>query len=105
MARLACKVFGIVFVAIGLLVIVRGADVDPYHNLLHLATGVAALYVGFVGSSSGARAFCRGFGVFYLALGGLGLILGDPTMNRLWQAGPLSLDVGDHGFHIVLGAI
>ena len=105
MARLACKVFGVIFVAIGLVVIVRGGQVDPNHNLLHVATGVAALYFGFVGSVSAAKRFCQTFGLFYLALGVLGMVLGDPAMNRAWQVGPVSLELADHGFHIVLGLI
>ena len=105
MATWTCRIVGVIFVAIGLVVIVRGGQVDPYHNLLHVATGVVALYVGFVRSVAGARAFCLGFGAFYLALGGLGLVLGDPTMDRLWNVGPLSLELADHLFHIVLGLI
>ena len=105
MARWTCRILGASFVLLGLTVIVGGRPVDPYHNLLHVATGAAALYLGFAGSPSAAKRFCLGFGAFYLALGTLGLLLGDPTLNRLWQAGPLSLDSGDHGFHVVLGLI
>jgi hypothetical protein len=105
MAKLACWVFGLLFVVIGAVVIVRGAEVDLYHNLLHIATGVVALGVGVSRSSSAAKAFCFGSGAFYLALGGLGMVLGDSSLDRQWQPGPLSLDVGDHIFHIVLGSI
>jgi hypothetical protein len=104
-AKMACWIFGILFVGIGLVLILRGADVDRYHNLLHVATGMVMLGVGASRSASAARACCLGFGAFYLALGGLGMVLGDPSLDRLWQAGPLSLDVGDHGFHVVLGLI
>jgi hypothetical protein len=105
MARMACKVFGVLFVTIGLVVLARGDEPNLYHNLLHLATGAVALAIGFVGSAGAARRFCQLFGGFYLALGVLGLLLGDPAAGRLWQAGPLSLDVADHLFHIVLGLI
>jgi hypothetical protein len=105
MARMTCKVFGVLFVAIGLVVLVRGGEDSLYHNLLHLATGSVALAIGFVGSATAAQRFCQLFGGFYLALGALGLLLGDPAASRLWQAGPLSLDVADHVFHIVLGLI
>jgi hypothetical protein len=103
MARIACRVFGGVFVAIGLVVLGGGDEADLYHNLLHLVTGGVALAVGFVGSAGGARRFCQLFGGFYLVLGAFGLLLGDLAASRLWQAGPLSLDIGDHIFHIVLG--
>jgi hypothetical protein len=102
MARLVCWIFGALFVGIGLLVILRGVEVDPYHNGLHIATGLAMLAVAGRGA---ARLFCLGAGAFYLALGGLGIALGDPALDRLWQAGPLGLDMGDHGFHIVLGIL
>src|SRR6185295_609858 len=96
-----CIVLGVIFVGIGALVIVRGAEVNPYHNALHIVTGVGALAVGLGGSSAAARRFCLGFGVFYLAFGGLGMLLGDPALDRLWQLGPLRLDVMDHTFHLV----
>lgn len=105
MARTVCKVLGFFFVLTGLSVAVFGGQVDKYHNLLHLVTGVIALGFGFGRSLSGAKGFCLGFGVFYLVLGLLGMVLGDPTTNRLWHVGPLRLATGDHGFHIVLGAI
>jgi hypothetical protein len=104
-ARIACWIFGILFVGIGLLIVVRGAAMDPYHNALHIATGLAALAVALSRSTPAARRFCLGFGAFYLILGGLGMLLGDPSLDRRWQAGPLSLDVMDHAFHIVLGSI
>src|SRR5436305_1196507 len=105
MATWVCRILGAIFVGIGLIVIVRGGQVDPYHNLLHVATGAVALYFGFVGTPSGARAFCLGFGAAYLALGALGMVLGDPLMDRLWHPGPLSLNTADHVFHMVLGTV
>ena len=104
-SALVARVFGVIFVALGIVVLVRGGPVDQCHNLLHIATGLIALYVGFVGSLAVARRFCLGFGAFYLALGALGLILGDPSPDRLWQVGPLHLEIADHGFHLVLGAV
>lgn len=105
MATWVCRILGAILVGIGLLVIVRGGQVDPYHNLLHVATGAIALYVGFLGPSSGARAFCLGFGAAYLAFGALGLVLGDPLLDRQWQVGPMSLDTADHVFHVMLGLV
>jgi hypothetical protein len=99
------QIFGVLFVAIGLMIIFRSEAEDQYHNLLHLATGVAALWLGFAGSPVAARVFCVGFGLFYLGFGMLGLMAGDPAASRLWHVGPFHLDSGDHVFHIVLGSI
>ena len=45
------------------------------------------------------------FGVFYLSLGVLGVIVGNAAVDRMWHVGPLHLTTGDHLFHIVLGSI
>jgi hypothetical protein len=105
MAKIICRIFGVLFVAIGVMMIFRGEPQDQYHNLLHLATGIVALWIGFAGSRAAAKTFCLGFGVFYVAFGALGMALGDPAASRLWHVGPLHLDVGDHTFHLVLGSI
>jgi hypothetical protein len=82
MARIVRRVFGSLFVLLGAVVIVRGAEVNLYHSLRHIATGLAALSVGCAGSPAAAKAFARAFGRFYLALGGLGMLVGDPTLSR-----------------------
>jgi hypothetical protein len=105
MARAVCRIAGVLFVVLGGIVLVRGSAVDTYHNLLHLGTGVAALACAFAGSASAARRFCAAVGAFYLALGVMGLITGNPAADRMWHAGPLHLTMGDHLFHIVLGSI
>jgi hypothetical protein len=105
MATAVCKILGVLFVLIGIMVVVRGAGVDGYHNGLHIVTGVIALYFGFAGSTPAAKNFCLVAGVSYLAFGLLGLLLGDPALNRMWHIGPLHLNTGDHIFHVVLGLI
>jgi Domain of unknown function (DUF4383) len=104
-ARAICRIIGVLFVITGTVVVVRGAEVDPYHNGLHIVTGIIALYFGFAGSASAAKNFCLVAGVSYLAFGLLGLLLGDPVLNRTWHVGPLHLNTGDHIFHVVLGLI
>ena len=104
MAKAICKVLGVAFVLIGAVVVLRGAPVDPYHNLLHVATGFVALAFGFAGSASAARGFCSGFGLFYFAFGLVGLVAGDPNLNWMLHAGPLNLDRADHLFHVALGS-
>jgi hypothetical protein len=105
MAKAVCKIAGLLFVIIGVIVLVRGGAVDTYHNLLHLGTGVVALVFGFAGSAAGSRRFCGVFGTFYVALGVLGVIAGNAAANRMLDVGPMHLTMGDHLFHIVLGSI
>ncbi|HEY1295711.1 MAG TPA: DUF4383 domain-containing protein [Chloroflexota bacterium] len=104
-AAIVCRMLGAIFVAIGVVAVFRGSPENLYHNLLHIATGIIALYVGIARPGAGARAFAVAFGVFYLALGTLGIVIGDAAMNRLWEIGPLHLTIGDHGFHLILGTI
>jgi hypothetical protein len=102
-AKMACRLFGGIFVLMGVLVIVGGAHVDKYHNLMHLTWGALALGASFLGATV-AKRFCIGSGVFYLALAILGLVMGNPSMNRAWYLGPMLLNNGDHIFHLVLGS-
>jgi hypothetical protein len=103
-AKMACRIFGGIFVLMGILVIVGGARTDKYHNLMHLTWGALALGASFLGATV-AKRFCIGSGIFYLALAILGMLIGNPSMNRAWYLGPMLLHTGDHVFHLVLGAL
>ncbi len=105
LARIVCQILGVFFFVTGLGAFAFGEDADWYHNLLHFITGLLALYFGFAGSLSAAKSFCLVFGVGYLVFGILGIAIGDPTMDRLWEVGSIHLSLGDHIFHIVLGTI
>lgn len=101
-AKMACRVFGGLFVLLGAMVFTgRG---DKYHNLMHLVWGALALGASFLGPAV-AKRFCIGSGVFYMALAIFGLLLGNPSMNRGWYVGPMPLHTGDHIFHLVLGSV
>jgi hypothetical protein len=108
MAKTVCKILGVVFLLVGLIGFVSpgllGAHLNAAHNVVHLASGAIALYFGFAGSLSGAKAFCLVFGVVYLALGILGMALGTDA-DRMWMLGPLHFGQADHGIHILLGVI
>lgn len=111
MAKTVCRILGVVFVLVGLIGFVSprllGAHLSLAHNLVHIVSGVIALYFGFAGTLSAAKAFCLVFGVVYLALGILGMALGAPMGEepRMWHVGPLDLGQADHGIHILLGVI
>jgi preprotein translocase subunit Sss1 len=108
MAKTVCKVLGVVFLLVGVVGFVAptllNAHLSPAHNAVHIVSGVVALYFGFAGSLSGAKAFSLVFGVVYLALGILGMAIGTGE-DRMWMLGPLHLGQADHGIHILLGVI
>jgi len=109
MAKTVCKVLGVVFLLVVLAGFaspnLMGFHLGASHNLVHILSGVAALYFGFAGSLSAARMFCLIFGIVYLGLGILGMAMGDPAMDRMLTLGPLELGTRDHGLHILLGVI
>ncbi|HET8783340.1 MAG TPA: DUF4383 domain-containing protein [Pyrinomonadaceae bacterium] len=108
MAKTVCKILGVVFVLVGLIGFVKpdllGAHLSMYHNIVHLVSGAVALYLGFAGSLTAARAFCLVFGVVYLGLGILGMAVGTGA-DRMWEVGPLHFGQADHGIHILLGVV
>ena len=111
MAKTVCKILGVVLLLVGVIGFpefghrLLGAHLTPAHNVVHLVSGALALYFGFAGSLSAAKAFSLVFGVVYLALGILGMALGEAP-DRIWHpAGLLELGQADHGIHILLGVI
>ena len=108
MAKTVCKVLGVVFLLVGVCGFAApnllGAHLSLAHNLVHIVSGIVALYFGFAGTLSGAKTFSLVFGVVYLALGILGLALGAGE-ERMWMVGPLHLGTSDHGIHVLLGIV
>lgn len=108
MAKTVCKILGVVFLLVGLLGFVKpdllGAHLSTAHNLVHIVSGAVALYFGFAGTLSAAKAFSLVFGVVYMGLGILGMALGTGE-QRMWMVGPLHFGQADHGIHILLGVI
>ena len=108
MAKTVCKILGVVLLLVGVVGFAAptllGAHLSPAHNVVHIVSGAIALYFGFAGTLSAAKTFCLVFGVIYLALGVLGLALGQPP-DRMWMVGPLHFGQMDHLIHAVLGVI
>src|SRR5215213_5872393 len=108
MAKTVCKILGVVFLLVGVVGFVSptllNAHLSPAHNAVHIVSGVVALYFGFAGTLSGAKAFSLIFGIVYLALGILGLALGAGE-DRMWMVGPLHLGTADHAIHVLLGVV
>lgn len=121
MAKTICKLLGVVFLVVGVAGFVApnllGTHLSMAHNLVHIISGIVALYFGFAASLSAARAFCLAFGAVYLLLGIVGFIMGGPgastianmTMEdgRLWKVIPGTLELGtaDHAVHVLLGVV
>jgi hypothetical protein len=103
-AKMACRFFGGLFAVMGVLVMVGGAHVDKYHNLMHLLWGALAFGCSFLGEAA-AKRYAIASGAFYLTLATLGLTIGNPALNRAWYFGPMLLHTGDHIFHLVLGSV
>ena len=108
MAKTVCKILGVVFLLVGVVGFVAprllGAHLSPAHNVVHIVSGIIALYFGFAGTLAGAKIFALVFGVVYMALGILGIALGAPP-DRMWMVGPLEFGQSDHGIHILLGVV
>lgn len=109
MAKTVCKLLGVVFVLVGIAGFFNdhllGAHLDKYHNLVHIVSGIIALYFGFAGSMSGSKAFCLLFGLVYLALGVLGWLVLGTGADHMWIVGPLHLAMADHAIHVLLGVV
>jgi hypothetical protein len=69
----------------------------PTHSLLHIATGVIALWIFFKGGPRASFWFAVLFGLFYLGLAVVGHLTGH-------QLG-LGLQPFDHPFHVALGGL
>lgn len=76
-------------------------NVDPFENLLHLASGCVLLYAGFVprgGRRAGVAAL--GVGVLYALVGVVGIVVPD-----LFGLTPGGLSLADDVIHLTLGAL
>lgn len=109
-AQLYALVFGVTLAAVGILGFiadssfgsgsdVEGSDfiifeVNGWHNLVHIASGVLGL--ALFRSVSGARAYALGFGAVYLAVTIWGFVDGDSV---LWL---LPVDTADNWLHLAI---
>jgi hypothetical protein len=105
MATITTKIIGVLYVLLGAAGFVLGDEADRYHSLLHLATGIVGVYVGFLGSPASARQCCLALGAGYLVLGGLGFALGDPSAGYVTDVGLFSVSTPDHIHHMMLGGV
>lgn len=86
MLRKTAQLFGIILILLGILGFVPGITTNGYlfgifhvnlvHNLIHLATGVIALFVAMK-SESASRSYFQVFGIIYGIVAILGLFYRD----------------------------
>ena len=109
MAKTVCKLLGLVFLIVGIAGIfshdLLGAHLNMAHNMVHIVSGVIALYFGFSGSAGAARSFCLLFGLVYLLLGVVGWFMGSGPEHMFNVGTLLTLGKMDHIIHILLGVI
>lgn len=112
-AKTAALLFGVVFIAVGLLgfvdnPIIGDADnvifhADTTHNMVHIISGVLFVLVAMAAPAA-ASGFMIVFGLVYLLLGILGLTsIGSNGMIRL--LGFLHVNGNDNYLHLVLGIV
>lgn len=98
------KLFGIVFVLIGILGFVPGItigghllgvfEVDKFHNFVHLLTGILAWYSA--SSLRNSKLFFKVFGIVYLIVTILGFTQGGSIL------GLFMTNLADNIFHLVI---
>jgi Domain of unknown function (DUF4383) len=72
-------------------------DVNGWHNLVHIASGVVGL--ALVGSYDGSRAYALGFGAIYLVVALLGFVAGDG--DEIFNLIPVNTE--DNVLHLLIG--
>ncbi|HEV2761936.1 MAG TPA: DUF4383 domain-containing protein [Pyrinomonadaceae bacterium] len=123
MAKTICTLLGAVFILVGIVGFLApgllGMHLSPLHNVVHLVSGAAALYLGLKGTLAAAKTFCLAFGVVYLLLGVAGFLLGGAGPHTVTSVpahssesslfklitGQLELASMDHIVHVLLGIV
>src|SRR5215212_3077659 len=110
MIKSAAILFGIVFLAVGVLGFFQGPPMDggrmllglfhvnPAHNFVHIASGIVFLLCGMAGAGP-ARTFFKIFGVVYALVAVLGFMKGDGYL-----LGMMANNMADVWLHVVLAA-
>ena len=113
-AQLYALVFGVVLVAVGILgffyeasfesgddapreAVLGILDVNGWHNVVHIASGVVGLAVA--GSYANARLYALGFGGIYIVVAILGFIYG--SGDEIFDISPVNTE--DNVLHALIG--
>jgi hypothetical protein len=103
MARNVSKVIGVFLIISALAGFVSGTQVlifqvNTAQNIVHLLTGLAAIYFGFTTEQS-ARTCSAALAAIYGIVGVLGLAGAQPIINRF------NLNSADNWMHLICGAV
>jgi len=108
MVKTAAILFGIVFLAVGILGFVPGVTnndmllgifmVNAAHSVVHIASGIVFLLCGMAGAGASSM-FFKIFGVVYALVAILGMIKGQGMLLGL-----ISNNMADVVLHVVLAA-
>ena len=109
--KIAALIFGIVFIAVGLLGFIPNPIIgdsenaifhaDTLHNMVHIVSGLLFLFFAFASPAS-IPAFMKIFGIVYLLLGIIGVV--NFAMDGMGKIlGFLHVNGADNLLHIVLG--
>src|SRR5579885_514290 len=104
MLRQIIGAIGVIFIVVGILgffadqYLLGIFEVNTIHNLVHIASGVVAL-IAAANSERVARIYAQVFGVVYLAVFVLGLILGGDLL------GLFRVNAADGVLHALLGVL
>jgi hypothetical protein len=109
MLKTVALLFGVVFLVVGILGFVPAVTpnqmllgifhVNTAHNVVHLLSGVVALWAG-LSSTEYARLYFRIFGVVYVLVAVLGLFAGNGMV-----LGVISNNMADTALHVVIGLV
>ncbi len=104
MIRRIIGAIGVVFIVVGILgffadqYLLGIFEVNTIHNLVHIASGIVAL-IAAASSERLSRIYAQVFGVVYLAVFVLGLILGGDLL------GLFRVNAADNVLHALLGVL
>ncbi|WIG58239.1 MAG: hypothetical protein OJF49_000984 [Ktedonobacterales bacterium] len=105
-AKLYAQLLGIVLTLVGLLGFVGALApdsrllgifaIDPFHNVIHLLSGIVGLLAGFAAGSRYARLYAGVFGVVYGLVTVVGFIQGTTVL------GLISVNLADNVLHLLI---
>lgn len=108
MVQTLAWIFAVVFIAVGVLGFVPGLtndgmllgmfEVDPLHNIIHLASGILAALAAW-GSASYASLYFKVFGVVYAIVTVVGFVQGDSVL------GLIGVNMADNVLHLAIAAV